>query len=178
MATPLTLRPGDVLHVEVWREPDLSGEFMIDELGIVTLPLLGERDVAGRTLREIRDSLISEYREQLNNPSIQITPLRRIHVLGDVTRPGTYNVDPTTSLAGVIALAGGANASGDLNKIRIVRNGAALDERVTIDATLIGGDVRSGDQIFVGRRGWFERNTTFIISALLSATSLIVSLSR
>ena len=49
---------GDALRVEVWREKDLSGEFIVDEQGIVTLPLLGRIDVTSIPLAGLRDKLI------------------------------------------------------------------------------------------------------------------------
>lgn len=105
----LTLRPGDMVRVDIWREEELSGEFRVDEMGVVTLPLLGEKKVNGVPVRELRDTLIAEYRVELVNPSITVTPLRQVHVLGYVNQPGIYTIDPTTSLAGAVALAGGAS---------------------------------------------------------------------
>ena len=32
------LRPGDVIRLDIWREPDLSGEFLVDEAGVVVFP--------------------------------------------------------------------------------------------------------------------------------------------
>lgn len=177
-AEVLTLRPGDLIRVEIWREADLSGDFPINELGVVTLPLLGEKNVDGVPVGDLRDQLISEYRVQLRNPSITVTPLRQVHVLGEVNQPGKYVIDPTVSLAGAIALAGGASGQGDLGKIRIARDGGFIGDAVRAEATLHQIGVRSGDQIFVGRRNWFERNTTFVISALMSMTSLVISLTR
>jgi protein involved in polysaccharide export with SLBB domain len=174
----LTLQPGDVIRITIWREEDLNGEFQIDENGTVILPLLGEKRVAGIAFRNLREMLTDEYRVHLRNPSITITPLRRINVLGEVNQPGLYAVDPTISLAGVVALAGGTNASGDLNRIRILRSGRVLQERVTAAASLQASDIRSGDQILIGRRGWFDRNSTFVVSALLSISSIVISLTR
>jgi protein involved in polysaccharide export with SLBB domain len=114
----------------------------------------------------------------LRNASINITPLRRINVLGEVARPGLYPVDPTVSLAGVVALAGGATATGDIRRIRIVRDGTVLMERAGAAETLNTLELRSGDQIFVDRRGWFDRNSTFVVSALLSITSIVITLAR
>lgn len=175
---PLTLKPGDVVRIEIWREEDLSGEFKVNELGLVTLPLIGEKDVTGLTIQQLRDQLIAEYRVQLRNPSIIVTPLRQVHVLGEVNAPGMYAIDPTVTLAGAIAMAGGASGQGDLSKIRIAREGTVIKDAVRAEETLQQVDVRSGDQIFVDRRSWFERNTTFVISAMMSLTSLIISLSR
>lgn len=174
----ITLQPGDLVRVQIWREEDLSGEFPVDEDGVVTLPLLGERQVTGTPMRELRDTLIAAYRVHLRNPSISVTPLRRVNVLGEVRQPGLYSVDPTVSLAGAVALAGGATPNGDLNRITVVRAGETIHERVAAASTLNTVDIRSGDQILVQRRSWFERNSTFVVSALLSVTSLIISFTR
>lgn len=173
----ITLQPGDVLLVAIWREEDLSGEFTVDESGTVTLPLLGEEKVTGIPLEQLRDRLIEEYRVQLRNPSINVTPLRRIDVLGEVRQPGVYKIDPTVSLAGAVALAGGATSAGDLNRITVVRSGG-LRERIPSGTSLNTAQLRSGDQIFVGQRGWFERNSTFVVSALLSITGIVISVIR
>lgn len=174
----LTLQPGDVVRVEIWREEELSGEFQVNEKGIVTLPLLGEKDVSGVPMGDLRDQLIAEYRVQLQNPSIAITPLRHVHVLGQVNQPGMYMISPAMSLAGAVALAGGASSGGDLRRLRIARDGAFIQDGVPAEATLAQIDVRSGDQIFVERHGWFERNQNFLISTMLSITALAVSFLR
>lgn len=174
----VVLRPGDMLKVAIWREEELSGEFQVDEQGAVTLPLLGRRQVAGRSMREVRGEMMAEYEQNLRNTAIEITPLRRVNILGEVARPGMYPLDPTVTLAGAVALAGGATPIGDLNRIRIVRDGQVYATRVSYLRTLENVDVRSGDQIMVGRRSWFDRNSTFLVSALLSITSIVVALVR
>ncbi|MBA2246299.1 MAG: polysaccharide biosynthesis/export family protein [Gemmatimonadota bacterium] len=174
----VTLQPGDVVRVAIWREEDLSGDFSVDETGVVTFPLLGDKQVTGIPMRQLREVLIEEYRIHLRNPSISITPLRRVNVLGEVNKPGLYEVDPTISLAGAVALAGGATASGDLNRIRVIRSGTMIRERVAAQAVLNDADIRSGDQIFIERRNWFERNSTFVVSVLLSVTSIAITLVR
>jgi protein involved in polysaccharide export with SLBB domain len=177
-ANVFTLRPGDLIRLEIWREEDLSGEFRVNELGVVTLPLIGAKDTKDVPMGELRNQLIAEYRIQLQNPSITVTPLRQVHVLGEVNQPGMYAIDPTVTLAGAIALAGGASSLGDLRKIQIVRDGNVISNAVQAEATLDQIDMRSGDQIFVERRNWFERNMAFVITALISVTSLVVSFSR
>lgn len=175
---PVTLAPGDVIELTVWREEDLTGEFIVDEAGVVTLPLLGERKVTGIPVSELRAQLLRDYRVELQNPSITIRPLRRIYVLGEVNEPGLFTVDPTVSIAGAIALAGGATGAGDLNRIRVVRDGIAVRDRLGQETALQSGDIRSGDQIFVGQRNWFARNTTFVVSMLLSVSGIVISILR
>ncbi|CAN5658853.1 hypothetical protein BH23GEM6_BH23GEM6_22680 [soil metagenome] len=175
---PVTLQPGDVVRVMIWREEDLSGEFPVNENGTVIFPLLGEITVTELPFPRLRDSLMEQYRVHLRNPSITITPLRRINVLGEVNKPGLYEVDPTISLAGIVALAGGTNPGGDLSRIRVLRDGEVLHRRASATLSLHAFDIRSGDQVLVERRGWFDRNSNFVVSALLSVTSLVISLSR
>jgi polysaccharide export outer membrane protein len=167
------LQPGDILQVRIWKEPDLGGDFLVDPSGRVTLPKLGERQVAGVPLATLRDRLLAEYRVSLRNPSITLTPLRRVQVLGNVNRPGIYNVDPTLTLTGVLALAGGANANGNLRRINLVREGRVVRERVTEGASLATLDVRSGDQLYVGERAWVDRNSGVLIGALISAVTTV-----
>lgn len=171
----LGLRPGDAVSVEVWREPDLTGTFTVDDRGIVTVPLLGEREVAGLGPAELRDDLLTDYREYLQNPSIQITVLRRINILGAVTEPGLYPVDATISLSEALGLAGGITPSGDQDDIRVIRGGRVI-HRALDQATMVGAvDIRSGDQVVVGEKGWFARNPGALVGSLLGATAVIIT---
>jgi polysaccharide export outer membrane protein len=170
------LAPGDAIRIQVWREPDLSGEFVINELGVVTLPLLGRMDVVSVPLSELRDKLISAYAVQLRNPSVTVTPLRRVYVLGEVIKPGQYAVDPTISLGGVLALAGGPTYVGDLHRVRVIRNGKVIVGRIDATTNPGMGDIRSNDEIFVDRRSWIDRNSTILASAAISALGIVLSI--
>lgn len=171
----LGLRPGDAVRIQVWREGDLSGTFTVDDRGVVTLPLLGEREVAGLEPAELRDDLLTDYREYLQNPSIQVTVLRRINILGAVTQPGLYPVDATISLSEALGIAGGITPTGDDDDIRVIRDGRVI-HRALDQATLVGAvDIRSGDQVVVGEKSWFERNPGALLGSLLGATAVIIT---
>ena len=171
----VALRPGDIVRVSIWREADLSGDFAVNERGTVVFPLLGERSVVGVPMDALRDTLIASYRVQLRNPSITITPLRRVNVLGEVQQPGLYPVDPTVSLAEVVAIAGGAAPEGDLGRIRVMRGGQVVHERLDASASLNTVDIRSGDQILVGRRSWLDRNSGSLVTTGVSLLGSIVT---
>jgi protein involved in polysaccharide export with SLBB domain len=173
-----SLGAGDVVRVRIWREQGLDGDFQVDEQGRLTLPLLGTRAVGGLSWPDLRDSLLTAYRRELKAPSVTLTPLRRVYVLGEVARPGLYLADPTMSLAGIVGLAGGASPIGDLRKLRVVREGQTIINHAAIDGQLVQADVRSDDQVFVDRRNWFELNSTFVASAAISVASIIISLRR
>lgn len=169
------LLPGDLIRVEVYREPDIKGEYMVDEEGFVVLPLVGRQPVVGIPLSELRERLVRAYEAELRNPSIIIVPLRRVTVLGSVQRPGVYPVDPTLSLVGAIATAGGPTDTGDINRVRVIRGGRVLYDRVSTGENLYTLDVRSGDQIFVGRRSWFDRNGATVVASGISLLGGVVT---
>lgn len=173
-----SLEPGDVLKVAVWREKDLTCECRVDELGRVTVPMLGVINVRGRPWYALQDSLIGLFQHQLRNPSVTLTPMRRVQVLGEVTKPGNYLADPTLSLAGLVALAGGATPNGDLRRVRVVRGGRVIVASASVESLLINADVKSNDQIFVDRRAWIERNGAFVASAVISTASILIALIR
>jgi polysaccharide biosynthesis/export protein len=173
-----TLEPGDVVKVVVWREKDLACDCRVDEAGRLTLPLLGIRVVSGIPWEDLRDTLLTQYGRELRNPSVVVTPMRRVQVLGEVTKPGVYLADPTVSLAGLVALAGGATPNGDLHRIRVVRAGRTIVESTSVESLLLDAGVHSNDQVFVDRRAWLERNGAFVASALISTASILVALIR
>jgi polysaccharide export outer membrane protein len=173
----LFLVPGDIVRVMIWREPDLTGDFQVDQDGRVVLPLLGELRVDNKAWDAVRDQLLQGYRRELRNPSIELTPFRSVYVLGEVNLPGRYNLHPTNdNLAGAVSLAGGVTSDGVVTKMRIVRDGVIILDGIVGEESLAGLGIRSGDQLFLGRRGWFDRNSTFLVSAILSVSGVVVAI--
>ena len=173
----LVLVPGDILRVAIWREPGLSGDFQVDKDGTLVLPLLGKTQVDDRAWNVVKDDLMEEYLGELRNPSIELVPFRYVYILGEVTLPGRYPVHPTNdNLAGAVSLAGGVTSDGDITNMRIVREGVIIIDGIAGEQRLAELGVRSGDQLFVGRRSWLERNSTFIASAVLSLGGIMVAI--
>jgi polysaccharide biosynthesis/export protein len=172
---PPALQPGDAVRVRVWREGDLSGEFQVDQRGVVTLPLLGEREVTGMHPDSLRDRLVVEYREYLQNPSVEVTLLRRISVLGEVRSPGLYPVDGTMTLADAIAMAGGVGPQGNDDDIRLIRDGAEIRTDLDEEILVGSGDLRSGDQVVVGQKSWLARNSGAVFGSLIAASAIIAA---
>lgn len=174
--TTFRLEPGDVVKVAIWREKDLACECRVDERGQLVVPMLGVVAATTMPWDVLRDSLLFLYQRELKNPSVTLTPLRRVQVLGEVSKPGNYLADPTLSLAGLVALAGGATPNGDLRRVRVVRGSQVVVESTSIESLLLQAGVHSNDQIFVDRRSWVERNGAFIASAVISTAGILVAL--
>ena len=138
----------------------------------MVLPLLGAKSVTGISPDHLRDQLTKEYGDYLVNTAVNVTLLRRIAVLGEVRVPRVYTIDATNSVADVIARAQGVTPEGDAEKIDLVRGGRTLRTTLTGTEILQEADIRSGDQIIVGRRSWLSRN----FSSLVGAASLLANI--
>lgn len=175
---PQVLRPGDLVRLRIWREPELSGDYPVDEQGVVVFPLIGPRTVTDIAPDSLKRDLIEAYAVYLRNPSIDVVLLRRVNVLGAVARPGLYPVDPTMTVADVLALAGGTTPIGNPNEIQLIRDGRTITTRLSQRARLAELSVRSGDQFYVPERSWIARNSN-IVAALITATvGLIIAIAR
>ena len=105
---------GDLLDVEVFNTPELSGKLRVDQLGHITLPLGGEVDVKGLTVKAASDAV----RDALTSAHIMLEPdvmvniveyaTEGVTVLGEVRSPGIYTLLGPHSLYDAIASAGGA----------------------------------------------------------------------
>jgi protein involved in polysaccharide export with SLBB domain len=168
------LQPGDLVKLEIWREPDLSGNYRVDERGVATFPKIGPLPVNRVSTDSLESLLVSSYAAYLQNPSIDVTFLRRVNVLGEVKSPGLYDVDPTMTVNDVIALAGGVTSEGNLKKIELLRRGERKPVQLSPHARLTDATLRSGDQLRIPQRGWLARNGT-VVAAGITATALVAT---
>jgi protein involved in polysaccharide export with SLBB domain len=171
-------RPGDLVRLRIWREPDLSGDFPVEEDGAVVLPRLGRVEVAGEDPAALRARLSAAYGEFLQHASVSVTLLRRVRILGAVRNPGLYPVDPTMTVADALALAGGTTLQGAPRTVQLVRDGRPLTARLDPDALLANSRLRSGDQLYVPERSWISRNAGVVSAALSATVTVAVALMR
>jgi polysaccharide export outer membrane protein len=142
-ATPpqYILRRGDVIQVKVYQEEDLTSVSRIGKDGTITMPLLGSVKVVSNTLEQatilVRDLLAKDY---LVDPQVTLLVTeyakRRFTVLGQVQRPGTYDMpaDEGVSLLQALATAGGYTRIANAHKITIQRNVGGENKAFHIDA--------------------------------------------
>ena len=169
------LRPGDQVRLKIWREPDLSGEFNVDEQGVAVFPKIGPVHVGQLTTDSIRSLLVTSYTQFLQNPSVEVTFLRRVNVLGWVKSPGLYHVDATMTLADVLAMAGGVESDGNQRKIELYRDGQLVSSGLSQQSLLSDLPLRSGDQLRVPQRSWMSRNSAAVIAATISGAALVAA---
>ena len=126
-AYDLPLGPLDVLKINVFQVPDLSGEFQVDSRGFVDLPLIGLTSVRDKRPDEFANSLERLYAAKyLNDPSITVRLMtssnNNVTVEGGVNRPGVFTLPGKTTLLGTIAMAGGVSTNdGNPKRVAIFR---------------------------------------------------------
>lgn len=168
------LLPGDILRLRIFLEPDLSGEFPVDERGLVTLPRLGGVPVSEWPTDSIRPRLTRAFAEYLRDPVVEVTLLRRVAILGAVTKPGLYPVDPTMTVQDALALAGGAAPDGKRDQVELLRGGDRILTDLRVATPLDQLALRSGDQLYVPQRSWLARNT-WVVGSFIGATATVIA---
>lgn len=104
------LATGDKLKVTVFGEPDLSGDFAVDSLGSLSLPLIGRVRAAGLNASELEAVIVEKLKDgYLRNPRVivQVPEYRPFYVVGDVKTPGSHGYVNGITMIGAIALSGG-----------------------------------------------------------------------
>jgi protein involved in polysaccharide export with SLBB domain len=167
------VQPGDLIRLKVWREPEMSGDVIVNGVGEATLPRLGTVQVAGWSPDSLRGFLVSSYAKYLKDPAIDVTVLPRVTILGAVRNAGVQNVDPTMTIADALALAGGPSSDGKQDRVELRRRGERVPVKLTLAMRLADTPVRSGDQLVVPLRSWLSRNTGVVLGGVSVGLSVM-----
>jgi polysaccharide export outer membrane protein len=155
------LTTDDQIATEVYGEEELRSVVRLNAEGAVSLPLLGSVHLAGLTLNQAAARLTELYgKDYVLNPKVNVMLIgyakRRFVVLGQVNRPGSYEM-PEGSPGGIdvleaIAIAGGYTRIAAPERISVKRR----DQVLRVDAKRLARDsgksfrVQPGDTITVG----------------------------
>lgn len=122
---PYTVNPGDTLTVSVWKEPDLSGPVLVRPDGTFSIPLAGQIDARDKTVTELQRTIAQRLQKYIANPvvtvSVQDVKGNKIYVIGQVTKPGDFVVNPRVDVMQALSMAGGTTPFASLNSIVILR---------------------------------------------------------
>jgi polysaccharide export outer membrane protein len=117
--------PEDVLQVFVWKNETLSRTVSVRPDGKISLPLLGDVEAAGQTTGELREVLVKRYTEFIAAPEISVIVNEvksiKVSVIGEVLKPGRYELKSQTTVLDVVALAGGFGPFASRAKMAILR---------------------------------------------------------
>ena len=123
---------GDVLAINVWKEPDVSRALTVRSDGKISLPLVGEMQAAGRTPLQLEQEIAHKLESFMNDPEVTVIVQeinsQQFNILGQVTRPGSYPLTRTTTVLDAIAIAGGFRDFAKQKGVYILRQNPAGGE--------------------------------------------------
>jgi polysaccharide export outer membrane protein len=139
---PFRIGTGDVLRIDVWKEPDLSSTVTVRPDGVISLPVVGDLKAAGLTPEEVQTKLAAALGEFITAPSVTVIvdeiKSRKIFVTGKVATPGVYDLTQPTRVLQAIALAGGTIDFAKTDRIVVLRDGGGQRFKVNMKAIAKG----------------------------------------
>ncbi len=145
---------GDRLNVRVAGESDITGEYIVDPAGTVSIPYARSVPVAGLTPQHVERIVSSRLKNgYLRNPqvSVQLASLRPFYILGEVNSAGNFAYQPGMTVQNAIAVAGGYAVRADKQDVLITRRNSEGTATYKVPVTT---QVYPGDIIYVRER-WF-----------------------
>ncbi len=145
---------GDKLAIRVMGQPDLTGVFVVDPDGNISMPLINTVSVAGLSLRQVEERITTLLRNgYLRNPSVSVQPLelRPFYILGEVRQAGRYNYQPGMTVANAIAMARGFTERAATGEVLLTRRTAEGTRTYKVPVTT---QLYPGDIVYVKER-WF-----------------------
>ena len=117
---PGRLGVGDSFAIKVFGEPDLGGDFVVNELGVIRFPLVGTVTAQGRTCAELEEDLSQRLAATVLKAPLVTCGLiemrsRRVSVVGQVVSPGSFPYTPGLTVVDAVAAAKGIEPSNSLS---------------------------------------------------------------
>jgi len=134
------LGPEDVLDIVVWKNEDLSQEAVVVRPdGKISMPLIGEVQANGRTANQLASQIAGRLKEYKDNPVVTVSVKEvnsyYVYVLGEVHKPGKYQLKSHATVLQAVAIASGFTNYAAKNKMKVIRhvqgeNGTSREIRI------------------------------------------------
>ncbi len=154
-STQYLLDAGDELRVTAYGLEDFSNNYVISDVGTVSLPLIGDVPAGGQNVGQVQQAIAAKLTQMsiLKAPvvNVQVNRYRPFFIVGEVKKPGEYPFRPGTTVLNAVSMAGGYTFRASTAKVAIVRR----QGRDTVTAS--AGDealIQPGDTIRVFE-SWF-----------------------
>ncbi len=145
---------GDRLSIRVVGEQDLTGEFIVDATGVMSMPYVQSVPVAGLNTGQIERLIEQKLKAgYLRDPkvSVQAINLRPFYIMGEVTTGGSFSYQPGMTVQNAVAIAGGYGTRADKREVLITRRTVKGTTTYKVPVTT---QVYPGDIVYVRER-WF-----------------------
>jgi polysaccharide export outer membrane protein len=135
-AESYVIGPSDVIAVNVWKEPTLSGSLLVRPDGMISMPLLGDVQASGFTPLQLADQISAKLKKFVQDPNVSIV-ISQIHskvvyLMGEVGKKGPIEMTPGMTLLEAIGSAGGVTDYANVKKMYILRDEAGKHEKIPV----------------------------------------------
>lgn len=146
------LDSGDQLRITVFGEPELSGNFIVDGQGVISMSLIGEVTAKDLTLRELQRLIEVKLKNGfVREPQVsaEVMNYRPYYILGEINKPGEYPYISGLTVMNAIASAGDFTYRADKRRIFIKSTNSPDEREVTLTPSTL---VKPGDTIRIRER--------------------------
>ena len=153
--TDYIMCPGDVLQVVVYGHEDLStmagntqnSPYVVRPDGRVSFPLIGDVETTGKTVTQFREEITSRFSKYIIEPQITVNVVKlgttRVYVLGEIKRPGLYELEKSHRVIDALAKAEGFTEKSAKKNIFLVRAGSTEVEKLNVNDFLTKADQKA-----------------------------------
>jgi polysaccharide export outer membrane protein len=129
--------PEDVLQISVWKNDALSRTVPVRPDGMISLPLLNDIQAAGLTPMELREALTKRLVPFVASPEISVIVAEvrscTVSVIGEVAKPGRYDLKGAVTVIDALALAGGFKEFASRSHVVVLRSEGGTTRRLAFD---------------------------------------------
>lgn len=151
---PYLIGLGDILEVSVWKNPELAVRVPVRPDGRISLPLVGEVEVAGLSPSAVRDLLSVKYQDFITGPGVSVVVAeinsRKIFIMGEVASSGVYDIVQPTRLMQALAMAGGVTNFAKKDHVVLLRDVGGEQQRTVVSIK----EIESGKNLDGNIRLW------------------------
>lgn len=119
------VKPGDVLSISVWGEPDLQDSVLVTPDGNFSFPLVGQVNAKEKTVTQLQETVRQRLATYISSPAVTVSLQEingnTIYVIGQVKNPGEFVMTRALDVMQALSMAGGATPFAALNDILILR---------------------------------------------------------
>jgi polysaccharide export outer membrane protein len=142
------VQPGDTLAIQVWKEPDLQGAaVLVRPDGTFSFPLVGQVDARGKSVTELQQIVTDRLKKYISDPVVTVSVAEikgnKVYVIGQVTKPGEFIVNPRVDVMQALSMAGGTTPFASLGNIVVLRRSGGTQTAIPFHY----GDVAKGKDL-------------------------------
>ncbi len=116
----------DILDIDAWKEPEITRTVPVRPDGKISLPLINDIQAVGLTPMQLAMIITEKLKKYLTDPQVTVVVRsinsRRIFIMGEVGRPGTFALLPGMTMLQALSGAGGFTQFANLKGIYLLRN--------------------------------------------------------